>query len=204
MNAKLFSAAIFTLFITVAANAQVKKLVNDNVPFFQMGIKGGANLTKVDGKSFKDEFKTGYHAGAFIQLKLSDKFQVQPEVLFNQFNTRTDTSFSNVYDIKNLKDVKLNYISIPLLLTYAPSKVISFQAGPQFGILIDKNKNIVDNGKQAFRSGDLSMLGGVQVSIGGIRVNGRYFVGLNNINDIDNQEKWKNRGFQLSVGFKII
>jgi Outer membrane protein beta-barrel domain len=199
MNAKLFSAAIFTLFITVAANAQLKK-----VPFFQMGIKGGANLTKVDGKSFNDEFKTGYHAGAFVQLRLSNKFQVQPEVLFNQFNTRTDTSFSNVYDIKNLKDVKLNYISIPLLLTYAPSKVISFQAGPQFGILIDKSKTIADNGKQAFRSGDLSMLGGVQVSIGGIRVNGRYFVGLNNINDIDNQEKWKNQGFQLSVGFKII
>lgn len=199
MNAKLFSAAIFTLFITVAANAQLKK-----VPFFQMGIKGGANLTKVDGKSFNDEFKTGYHAGAFVQLRLSNKFQVQPEVLFNQFKTRTDTSFSNVYDIKNLKDVKLNYISIPLLLTYAPSKVISFQAGPQFGILIDKSKTIADNGKQAFRSGDLSMLGGVQVSIGGIRVNGRYFVGLNNINDIDNQEKWKNQGFQLSVGFKII
>ncbi|TAH00176.1 MAG: PorT family protein [Sphingobacteriales bacterium] len=199
MNAKLFSAAIFTLFITVAANAQLKK-----VPFFQMGIKGGANLTKVDGKSFNDEFKTGYHAGAFVQLRLSNKFQVQPEVLFNQLNTRTDTSFSNVYDIKNLKDVKLNYISIPLLLTYAPSKVISFQAGPQFGILIDKSKTIADNGKQAFRSGDLSMLGGVQVSIGGIRVNGRYFVGLNNINDIDNQEKWKNQGFQLSVGFKII
>jgi Outer membrane protein beta-barrel domain len=199
MNAKLFSAAIFTLFITVAANAQLKK-----VPFFQMGIKGGANLTKVDGKSFNDEFKTGYHAGAFVQLRLSNKFQVQPEVLFNQFNTRTDTSFSNVYDIKNLKDVKLNYVSIPLLLTYAPSKVISFQAGPQFGILIDKSKTIADNGKQAFRSGDLSMLGGVQVSIGGIRVNGRYFVGLNNINDIDNQEKWKNQGFQLSVGFKII
>jgi hypothetical protein len=199
MNAKLFSAAIFTLFITVAANAQLKK-----VPFFQMGIKGGANLTKVDGKSFNDEFKTGYHAGAFVQLRLSNKFQVQPEVLFNQLNTRTDTSFSNVYDIKNLKDVKLNYISIPLLLTYAPSKVISFQAGPQFGILIDKSKTIAENGKQAFRSGDLSMLGGVQVSIGGIRVNGRYFVGLNNINDIDNQEKWKNQGFQLSVGFKII
>jgi hypothetical protein len=180
------------------------KLVNKEVPIFQAGLKVGANIFKVDGKSFKDEFKFGYHAGGFIQLKLSDKWQLQPEVMWNQFNTKTDTSLGNIYKLSNLKDVKLNYLSVPVLLTYNPTKLISLQAGPQFGILIDKNKGLFDNGKEAFKSGDLSMLGGVQLNLGNIRVSGRYVVGLSNINDIDNKEKWKNQGFQVSIGMRII
>jgi hypothetical protein len=47
------------------------------------------------------------------------------------------------------------------------------------------------------------MLGGAQVSLGKIKLNGRYVVGLNNINDIDNKDKWKNQGIQLSVGLGL-
>ncbi|HEU4608394.1 MAG TPA: outer membrane beta-barrel protein, partial [Chitinophagaceae bacterium] len=103
-----------------------------------------------------------------------------------------------------LKDVKLDYLSIPILLSYRPSKLISFQAGPQFGILLNQDKNLVQNGGEAFKNGDLSLLGGVQLNIGGIRLGGRYAVGLNNINDISNQDEWKNQGFQLYAGFRIL
>ena len=44
------------------------------------------------------------------------------------------------------------------------------------------------------------MLAGVQVKLAMLRVTGRYSIGLNNINDIDNQDKWKNQNIQLSVG----
>jgi hypothetical protein len=47
------------------------------------------------------------------------------------------------------------------------------------------------------------MLAGAQVRISSFRISGRYAIGLNNINDIDNQEKWKSRGFQLSVGLAL-
>ncbi len=36
-----------------------------------------------------------------------------------------------------------------------------------------------------------------------IRITGRYVVGLNNINDIDNQDKWKSQGFQVSLGLAL-
>ena len=175
-----------------------------HVPVFQLGVKGGVNITKIDGKSFSDEFNYGYHAGAFAILKLSDHVQLQPEVLFNQYNTKVDTAFSNVFNTKNLKDVKLNYLSIPLILDLTPAKFITFQVGPQFGVLLDKHKNLFENGKDAFSSGDFSMVGGVQLNLGGIRVSGRYVVGLSNINDAGNTDKWKNQGFQLSAGFRII
>ncbi|MEP7277816.1 MAG: porin family protein [Bacteroidota bacterium] len=187
----------FILF-SIAGMAQV------HVPAFQLGVKGGVNFTKIDGKSFSDEFNYGYHAGAFATIKISNHVQIQPEVLFNQFNTKADTAFNNVLNVKNLKDVKLNYLSIPLLLNLSPAKFISFQVGPQFGVLLDKHKNLFENGKGAFSGGDLSMLAGVQLNVAGLRLSGRYVVGLANINDAGNSDKWKNQGFQLSVGFRII
>jgi len=36
-----------------------------------------------------------------------------------------------------------------------------------------------------------------------IRISGRYFIGLSDINDIDNQDKWKNQGFQVSFGLAL-
>lgn len=172
---------------------------------FHLGVKGGVNLTKVDGKSFKQEFKHGYNLGAFAEINFNDKWGLQPELLWNQSVAQTSDDFSDIYSegIDELKDVTLNYVSIPLLLSFKPSKFITLQAGPQFGILLDKEQNLFENGRQAFKSGDFSLLGGVQLNFAGAKVGGRYVVGLANINDIDNKDQWKNQGFQLYVGFRL-
>jgi hypothetical protein len=175
---------------------------------FTAGVKAGANLTKIDGKSFNEEFKTGYLLGGFAMIGLGEKFGIQPEVLWNQSQTRVDSNFKNVYQsafssAKN-GDIKLNYISIPLLLNYKfIGNFLTLQAGPQFGILLNKDKNLLQNGQQAFKGGDFSMLGGAQVKISKFVGSARYVVGLNNLNDIDNKDKWKSQGFQLSVGLTL-
>ena len=198
MKTKLLVPLFAFVLFSVAGMAQ------GGVPIFQLGVKGGVNITKIDGKSFSDEFNYGYHAGAFATIKITNHIQIQPEVLFNQINTKADTAFGNVLNVKNLKGVKLNYVSIPLLLNITPAKIISFQFGPQFGILLDKHKSLFENGKDAFSGGDLSLLAGAQLNLGSIRVSGRYVVGVANINDASNSDKWKNQGFQLGVGFRII
>jgi hypothetical protein len=172
---------------------------------FSLGVKAGANITKIDGRSFKDEFRYGYHLGGFATIPVGGKFSIQPEVLFNQIQTRTDSTFENIYQnaFSGNSNVKLNYLSIPVLLNYKLGSFLSLQAGPQFGILLDRNKNLLQNGKEAFDKGDFSMLGGAQLGLGKIKLTGRYFVGLNNINDIDNQDQWKNQGWQLSVGLGL-
>ena len=195
MKTKL--AVLFALvFSTQAAMAQLN-----------FGIKGGVNINKVDGKAFRDEFKYGYHLGGFAEIGLGGKLSIQPEVLFNQFQTRADSSFSNVYQnslsISNYQDVKLNYLSIPLLLNYKLGSLLSIHAGPQYGILIDQSKNLMQNGREAFKSGDFSLIGGAQIHLSKLRLTGRYVVGLTNISDIDDQNKWKNQGFQLSLGFAL-
>jgi hypothetical protein len=170
-----------------------------------LGVKAGANIFKVDGKSFKEEYKFGYNVGAFAEINFSKEWGIQPEVMWNQLNYRTGDRFGTVFP-GGVNDVKgkLNYLSIPLLLSYTPAKVLSIQAGPQFGLLLNQDKNLFQNGKEAFKSGDFSLLGGVQLNLGGLKVGGRYVVGLSDINDVDNKEKWKNQGFQLYLGLRII
>jgi hypothetical protein len=174
---------------------------------FHIGVKGGVNLSKVEGQSFKQGFNSGYHLGGFAEIGLGKKFALQPEVLFNQYQTRYDTSFRQVYSSAfsdaSSGDVKLNYLSIPILLNYKLGSLLSIQAGPQFGVLINKDQNLLQNGQSAFKNGDLSLLGGAQLSISKLRFSGRYAVGLNNINDIKNSNSWKSQAIQLSVGFAL-
>jgi hypothetical protein len=173
---------------------------------FKFGPKLGANMGKIEGKGFSDQYSLGYHIGGFAEIGLGKKWAIQPEVLWNQVNTDTVSGFKSVYQnivSTNNINIKLSYLSIPLLLSYKPVKALSLQAGPQFGILIDQGKSITQNGADAFKKGDLSMLFGAQLNILKIRVYGRYVVGLNNINDLPNNEKWKNQGLQVGVGFAL-
>ena len=98
-------------------------------------------LGKISGQAFKDEFTLGYHVGGFATVKLG-KFGIQPEVVFNQVNVDTANNFSEVYQFNNVKKIQLNSLTIPVLLNYNLNKFITLQAGPQFGVLIDNNKNL--------------------------------------------------------------
>jgi hypothetical protein len=170
---------------------------------FHLGVKAGANISKVDGKSFKEEFAYGYHLGGFAEIGLGPKFAFQPEVLFSQISSTLDSNYKAIYEhiiASDQSKVKLGYLTIPLLLDYKFLGPIHLQAGPQFGILMSQDKNFLQNGAEAFKNGDFSLVAGAQVKLAQLRLTGRYIIGLNNINDIDNQDKWKNEVIQLSLG----
>jgi hypothetical protein len=178
--------------------------IGTNAQGFHIGIKGGANLFKIDGRSFNDEYNLSYNVGAFAELYFNKTWGIQPELLWNQTNFRTATDFSSIVP-EGYDDVKgsLNYLTMPILLSYRPSKIISFMAGPQFGILVNQT-SIVDSAKAAFKHGDLSLVGGVQLNLGGFKLGARYFIGLNNISDATNVEAWKNQGAQVYIGLRIL
>ncbi len=196
MKAKIFLSLLAALVMSSAVMAQ-----------FHIGIKGGSNITKVDGYSFKDKFKYGYHVGAFAEIGIGEKFWIQPEVLFNQYATSLDSNYKHIYEdifTSGQSSVKLNYLSIPVLLNYKLiGNFLSLQAGPQFSILMKQDKNLLQNGADAFKKGDFSMVGGVQFKLSAIRISGRYVVGLNDINDIGNKDEWKSQGFQVSLGLAL-
>lgn len=173
---------------------------------FHAGFKLGSNVNKISGVSFKDEFTYNYHAGAFATIGLGKKWAIQPEVLFNQVSADTTNQFGEMYKLSfdKVSNVKLNYLSIPIMVNYNLSKFFALQAGPQYGILINKNDNLINNGKSAFKNGDFSLLGGVQIKVASLRIYGRYGIGLNNLNDIDNKDRWKSQTIQLGIGLALL
>jgi len=171
---------------------------------FHLGVKAGANLFKVDGESFSQEFQFGYMAGAFTQIYVNSKWGLQPELNFNQTNYRTGSNFSSVVP-DGVNDVKgkLNWLTVPVLLSYRPVPFLSLLAGPQFGILLNQDEHLINNAGDAFKKGDVSLVGGAQLNLGPVLAGARYVFGLTNINDVTNQSTWKNEGWQLYAGIRI-
>ena len=196
MKAKSIVLSLALVAITIAgANAQG----------FQLGLKGGANLSQVQGRSFDQAFNYGYSLGGFADIKITKHFGIQPELLWNEYQTRTADNANQVYtNLSNGTNIKLNYLTIPLLLSFKPAKIISIQAGPQFGVLINESQTFIDNSKNAFKTGDLSVLAGVQLNLGWFRLGGRYVYGLTNLDNVGNVDSWKSQGYQVYIGVRII
>ena len=199
MKKVLLSVAVFVLFTTVS-----------QAQGFHLGIKGGANLNKIGGQSFEDGFNFAFHVGAFAEIDFTKSIGIQPEVLFNQTGTKP-TTFQAVYGsgtasatLNGQEKVKLDYLSIPVLFRYTTAAgLLTLNAGPQYSILLNQDKTLLQSGKEAFKSGDFSLVLGAQVNLAPLRIYGRYNIGLQNINDIDSKDKWTNQQIQLGLGFRL-
>lgn len=172
---------------------------------FHLGIKAGTNITELTGRSFDEGFQWNFMAGAFAELNITSNWGIDPELLFSQTTTQTASNFDDVYEQGiNSRGVKLNYLSIPILITYKlPLPILSLQLGPQFGILMNTSENITTNGTNAFKSGDFSMVIGAQVNLGAFKGGARYVYGFTNLDAVTNVDEWKNRTIQLYVGLRI-
>jgi hypothetical protein len=171
---------------------------------FDLGIKGGSDIQKIQGASFSDKFTFGYHFGLFSSLKLSKKLSVQPEVYYSAVEMDTGANFSTVYNSVGISKLKFGYYNIPVLLNIKPNDHYSIQLGPNYKILNDRNLSLVGNGKKAIKAGDFSILAGVQLYFSSFRIYGRYQIGLTNVNDVGDQAKWKSQTIHIGVALKII
>jgi len=170
-----------------------------------LGIKAGTNYSQLTGNAFDGTFQWNFMAGAFAEINFTGTWGIQPEVLFSQTTSQTASNFTDAYNEGiNSHDVKLQYLNIPILLTYKlPIPILSLQLGPQFGTLLNSNYSITRNGTNAFKSGDFSMVVGAQVNLLMFKGGVRYVYGFTDINDITNADSWKTRTVQLYVGLRI-
>lgn len=174
----------------------------------RLGVKAGANLNKISGQSFNDGFDLSYHFGGFMEIDFNKKWGIQPELLWSQSSGKP-SSFKTVYStsvsplLDGNQQIKLDYLSIPLLLRYNIGGILSLNAGPQFSILLNNDKTLLQSGQSAFKSGDFAMVAGAQLNFKFLRIYGRYNIGLQNINDIDNKDKWTNQQIQAGIGFRF-
>ena len=194
---KLFLSTVAIIAIAVSVNAQS----------IALGVKAGAIGTKIDGESFESGYKLSYQAGAFAELDLLGKIGVQPELLFSQTSSKTVSGATGITTLPSGLNANtaftLSYLSIPILLRYNFAKLFTFNVGPQFGILLNNNTNLQQNSQNAFKSGDVSGVVGLQVHLSSLRVYGRYVIGLNNLSDVSKSGSWKTQQLELGVGLKV-
>jgi Outer membrane protein beta-barrel domain len=179
----------------------------DHENFFRVGFKAGVNINKINGQSYKDGFNYNYLLGGFMQFNFSRTFGLQPEVNFVQSSSEFAADANTVYDDLfyngDQRKAKLDYLKVPVLLNIniGPSKRIKLQVGPQYGNVLKQTVDSLKNNGNIFKNADWSAVGGLWIQIPFVNLGARYEIGLNNINDIDNQEKWRSQAFTIFAGF---
>lgn len=203
---KIFLALL--LFLSFHAFSQRKFDPNsEHENFFRIGAKAGVNINKISGQSYTSGFNYNYLLGGFMQFNFSKRFGLQPEVNFVQSSSEFSDNASNVYDDifrdGSQRKAKLNYIKVPLLLNVnvGSSKRVKLQLGPQVGGLLSQTIDSLKTNHNIFKKGDWAAVGGLWIQLPFVNIGGRYEVGLANLNDIDNNEKWKSQAFTIFAGF---
>ena len=175
---------------------------------WRFGVKTDLNFSNINGNGMANGYQLGAQFGAYAEKPLSSRWSIQPELLFTQSNTKKAADFTTFYNTEgNLfasDNIKLGYISVPVLMKYKINNYFSLLAGPQYSMMLfDAESLIDDNRGVAFKRYELSANAGLQFNIGSVALYGRYNLGLTNINDIDSRYAWRSRHLQLGVAFRI-
>lgn len=182
---KLILVTVITVLGLTTINAQKVKF----------GAKAGLNLAFVTGDDTEDFTpNTDFHFGVMAEWKISDKFALQPEVIYSGQGADTNIDSEGV--------VSLNYLNVPIMGKYYVTKGLSLEAGPQIGFLLYTEGGSI-NFEDALKSTDLGVNFGVGYKLdNGLNFSARYNLGLSNIIDFDGVlDKNRNGVFQLSVGY---
>ncbi|MBO3097706.1 porin family protein [Gelidibacter pelagius] len=119
---KLFLLAAVAVFGMAQVNAQETRFgVKAGVDFASNKVKFAESSDFIGGSTTYSE--TGFYAGVFAEVGISEKFAFQPEVLFVAIN-------------------ELNQISVPLMAKFMVSDQFNILAGPALGILLDTGEGI--------------------------------------------------------------
>ena len=194
------------LIITLPTFAQRNKLDGDHENFFRIGARGGVNINKITGKSYKEGFNFNFQAGIFLQFNFSDRFGLQPEVNFVQSSSEFSTDPNDIYDDLFLdgsqKKSKLNFLEVPVMLNIniGPSKRVKLQIGPAYGGLLKQTVDSLKANANIYKNGEWAAIGGLWIQLPFVNLGARYKIGLTDLNGIDNQQKWKSQSIQVFLG----
>ena len=110
---KFFATLAIISLVTISSKIQAQGV--------GLGIKAGANFANQSITDINTDTKTGFHGGAYLILAFSEKWGIQPELLYSSQGAKLPSTAS-----------EFDYMSIPVLLRWKPLSVLSIEAGPQF------------------------------------------------------------------------
>jgi len=171
------------------------------------GIKGGLNLSRLelDDPELSYDSRTGYHAGIFLRSRFGN-VGLQPELLlFTQKGEIESSLFGRAQE-------SFTYFSVPVMLKFYPIGGLNLQVGPQFGFLIDGERDydtVLGSGSEDitdhYKKSDISVSVGAGYDFDfGLGLDVRYNIGVKDINDAVDGQEARSRIFLLSVGWNFL
>ncbi|MBZ9651565.1 porin family protein [Psychroflexus montanilacus] len=189
--------------------------------YFEYGFKGGINLSTISGDNVSNyETRTSMNIGGYGLYKILPKFGIQAELLYseqgfsNEFSDIDQTTNEEI-DIDEI--LRMQYINLPVLLSYNVVENLWVEGGVQVGYLVDaeleqetvrlgdtqqlisETENINQNDR--YESVDFALAGGLRYKLNqNFMVQARY---TNGITDVDKETPGDqyNSIFSFSVGF---
>lgn len=204
----------------------------------KFGPKAGVNFANINGKVTEEgetfEFnkgQTGFHVGAFAEIKFNDKFAIQPELLYSvQGGKYEDSGSGPGFSYDSETKFNLHYINVPIMAKYYVIPSVAIEAGPYVGFNIKSemksegsstiagvttNEDETYDFKKGTNSVDFGLGAGASFNMdNGFFVGARYNLGLAKISkdakwtegDVEfesTKEDFKNGVIQISVGYKF-
>lgn len=184
------------------------------------GVKAGVNLANLSIKpndGDKPDGRTSFHIGGLVEIPVTEKFSVQPELLYSSLGSKDKISNGGE---SFESTIKLDYLSLPIMAKYYVIDGLALELGPQFSLLMSSKAELEYNtmGQSGTESVDMKDdLKKLDIGLGfgasyaldmGVFFGARYNLGLTNINDdkdldFDDNTKVKNNVFQISAGYKF-
>ncbi|PWA11324.1 porin family protein [Flavobacterium laiguense] len=174
---------LLSAFIILASNA---------VSAQAFGVRAGANISDISVNGLNTDAKTGLYVGVYKEIPLVKSLLfIQPEIQYSQEGFSTPTT-----------DVKIDYITVPILAKVYAVKLLSFETGPQFGFPISDNlDNFVALKNLDTNSVVTSWAFGMSLNLPlGLSINGRY---ISSLNDTFDNVDGKNQVFQVGAAFQF-
>ncbi|AXG72086.1 outer membrane protein beta-barrel domain protein [Kordia sp. SMS9] len=180
-----------------------------NAQKISFGFKGGLNSSWVTGDSSDGITpRIGVHLGVMSEFSLSEKFSIQPELIYSQQGAQQDVAFT--LDGFTIQEEELkarqNYVNLPVLAKYYITENFSIEAGPQIGFLLSAEQEgagIEVDAKDALKSIDFAASLGVSYKLNsGLSFGARYNAGVSNVNDVEGVTDDNFNGvLQVSIGY---
>jgi len=133
-------------------------------------------------------FRTGLVAGAFATWPLGSRLAIQPEGLFTQKGAKLDEAGIDA-------TIKIDYLEVPVLVKYAITggdRAWHVFGGPSVAFKLRSSSSATFGGStvetdndESIEDVDYGVVMGVGLDVGRFTVNGRFTLGLGNINADD-------------------
>ena len=132
---------LLAIFLTILTNVSSQQMGNIDDKGIIIGYQNTKYEVSMENSSIEQYQNNGFFVSFFADIELSEKFYVQPELLYSMtFNQGT-----------NYKKV-----AIPIMLKYFIINKVSLQVGSLFDILFDNSLN---------RNSGINLMGGIGTKI---------------------------------------